>query len=257
MPLSWFVSAGASADMPGLLLEEPFQSENPRFLQLIFCYYSKTRIYQCSSIFFANVFFFLFFLSLKVITFFSPLIALFLDSNVHQTFFLHPLQWFPKKRTVRQDWDIMDFQHVAVLRQTFVTLRGRDFCIWFFRLTGQQSANPVSILQWKSKASSESYHCLESHFNSFICFNKCSFNCFWDANRCCWALGEVIVIKYPDELIQQLVCPVFLSSLECMQAVLLANFNLYLGNFFFLFIQFCCNKAVETMWTIEFFESLF
>lgn len=47
----------------------------------------------------------------------------------------------------------MDFHHVAVLRQTFVTLRGKDFCIWFFRLTGQQSANPVSILQWKLKAS--------------------------------------------------------------------------------------------------------
>lgn len=166
IPLSWFVSAGASADMPGLLLAEPFQSENIRFLHLVLLFFPKLKnISQTLEMFFdfflLYIFKFVFslFVSVSKGNFFSHVS---LDSTSYLTKSVgwrestrgslcwNPLQWFPKKRTVKQDWDIMDFPHVALLRQTFVTLRGKDFCIWFFRLTGQQPASTVSVPQWKA-----------------------------------------------------------------------------------------------------------
>lgn len=55
IPLSWFVSAGASADMPGLLLAEPFQPENIRFLHLVLLFFLKLKKYFPNS---GNFFFF-------------------------------------------------------------------------------------------------------------------------------------------------------------------------------------------------------
>lgn len=69
MPLSWFVSSGASADMPGLLLEEPFQCENIRFLHLVWLFFWILNKISQTLEMFLDYFFFLIYIQVCFLSF--------------------------------------------------------------------------------------------------------------------------------------------------------------------------------------------